>query len=303
LPLETQLALGVRQFEIDLYNDPDGGRFAKPALAERLSEAGQSLEAPVDPTGELTRPGLKVLHVPDIDWRTTCRTFRACLSELKRWSDQHPNHFPILIVLDLKSEGAKIDTGAYQTEILPFGPSEIRSVETEIQSVMTSRDLYTPDQLRNGHGSIRERIVQDGWPALRAFRGKFLFILSNPALVDAYRGGNINLGGRLLFADLEPGDPSAAFVERLDPKDPAIPKLQRDGYIVQTFADYRTTAARTGNPDGLIAALMSGASSISTDYISDDRRFSAYHVELGRRSRYVELRPVGDVGDQSTRAK
>ena len=284
LPLTTQLALGVRQFEIDLYNDPEGGRFARPALAELISASGQQLEAPVDPTGELKSPGLKVLHVPDIDWRSTCPTFRSCLRELKSWSDLHSNHFPIMIVLDLKSEGANIDIGASLTSIIPFGNREIMSVETEILSVLPRQDIYTPDELRDGHENIRDRILKRGWPSLNALRGKFVFILSNSALVDSYRGKNINLVGRLLFADLEPGDPSAAFIERLDPRDPSIHKLQQQGYIVQTFADFQTKASRKSDFKGLNAALESGASSIATDYILDDRRFSTYCVRFGERA-------------------
>ena len=63
------------------------------------------------------------------------------------------------------------------------------------------------------------------------------------------------------------------------------------------FADFRTTASRTGDLDGLNAALASGASSIATDYITDDRRFSNYHVRAGRAGRYV-VRQTGHINDK-----
>jgi hypothetical protein len=286
LPLEAQLELGVRQFELDLYNDPDGGRFAHPTLAEAIIAQGKKLEAPVDPGGELNKPGFKILHIPDVDWRTTCRTFQSCLLELSNWSNHHPAHFPIVIVLDLKSEIVPVARGLPRTPILPFDANSIDKVESAIAEVIARSRIFTPDDLRSNSESVRQRIVDFGWPNISKIRGKFIFVLSNPSLTTAYIGRNPNMKGRLLFADLEPGDPGAAFVERLDPTDQGIQALEKAGYFVQTFADFRTLAARDDNRTGLEAALNSQSNSISTDYITPDRRFSNYRVDIPGRTEY-----------------
>lgn len=61
-PLTTQLEeQGIRQFELDLVADPEGDLFR--------------------PIGA---PGWKVLHIEQVDERSTCETLVACLEEFKR---------------------------------------------------------------------------------------------------------------------------------------------------------------------------------------------------------------------------
>ena len=54
---------------------------------------------------ELIEPGLKILHFPDIDFNTNYLTFKRALSIIKKWSNEHPNHFPIFILIEAKDEG------------------------------------------------------------------------------------------------------------------------------------------------------------------------------------------------------
>ena len=66
LPLREQLDdYGMRALEIDLFNDPAGGRFYNRQGLRFVKRAGG---APTSP--ELLEPGLKVLHVPDFDYQT-----------------------------------------------------------------------------------------------------------------------------------------------------------------------------------------------------------------------------------------
>src|SRR5918994_298968 len=66
-PLPDELDAGVRQIELDVFVDePDGGLYATPALVPLLGLA------PPDPG--LAGPGLKVLHVQEVDYRSTCPT-------------------------------------------------------------------------------------------------------------------------------------------------------------------------------------------------------------------------------------
>ena len=61
--LTRQLDSGVRQLELDIYADTQGGRFAHPFGA---AMAGKDAP-PFDPDGVMRRPGFKVLHLQDID--------------------------------------------------------------------------------------------------------------------------------------------------------------------------------------------------------------------------------------------
>ncbi|MEL6356201.1 MAG: Ca2+-dependent phosphoinositide-specific phospholipase C, partial [Bacteroidota bacterium] len=103
LPLSKQLDLGLRGLEIDVLYDPEGGRYTRPKGLAMLE--GQGKLAQTYDTSELVNPGFKVLHIPDIDFRTHCTTFKGCLSTIKQWSEQHSNHLPIFITLNPKTSG------------------------------------------------------------------------------------------------------------------------------------------------------------------------------------------------------
>ena len=67
-PLDQQLEkLGIRQLELDLFVDPDGGLFANPAVRKILKDQGNDPGLSHDPLGALTKPGLKIIHSPDFD--------------------------------------------------------------------------------------------------------------------------------------------------------------------------------------------------------------------------------------------
>src|SRR4051812_4616502 len=87
ISLTDQLNKGLRNLEIDVQGDPQGGKFAHP----KGLDIAKSEEA-YDPNGEMKKPGFKVFHMIDIDFRTSCYTLQACLAELKKWSDANPDH-------------------------------------------------------------------------------------------------------------------------------------------------------------------------------------------------------------------
>ena len=83
-PLTQQLDSGVRQIELDIFADSQGGRYAHPAGPRMVAEAQLPPDPPFDPEGLMMKPGFKVMHVQDIDYRSVCQPFIACLKEVRR---------------------------------------------------------------------------------------------------------------------------------------------------------------------------------------------------------------------------
>jgi len=65
LPIDEQLDLGLRKLELDIYHDPDGGRYAQPLGNVLLSQYKVSPRL-FDEQGDLSESGFKVFHVQDI---------------------------------------------------------------------------------------------------------------------------------------------------------------------------------------------------------------------------------------------
>ena len=100
LPLDQQFShFGIRQIELDVYYDPDGGIFNH-HLGNIVSKDPISPDFP-----KLIAPGLKVLHFPDIDFQTNYLTFKDALIAVKKWSKNNPYHVPIFILIEAKDDG------------------------------------------------------------------------------------------------------------------------------------------------------------------------------------------------------
>ncbi|TCS17502.1 PAP2 superfamily protein [Caulobacter sp. BK020] len=275
-PLVEQLDAGARQLEIDVVADPRGGLYAKP-----LTALGHGTVLSPNIAAALARPGFKVLHMPDVDFRSSCPTFVACLTEVKAWSKAHPDHVPILILLNAKDGQASLPGGVVP---LPFDEKTFDALDTEIRSVFDNGQLITPDLVRGRRATLREAVLADGWPSLAASRGKVFFALDeSPAKVAAYRGTRRSLEGRAMFVNTDEASPDAAYLTLNDPiaqKD-RIAAAVKAGFIVRTRADVDTWAARNNDVKQRSAALTSGAQYVSTDYLWPDPRFaSGYTVRL-----------------------
>lgn len=264
-PLAVQLEeLGVRQFELDLWVDTEGGRFARPAA--RGGDEGEAID-------QLEAPGIKVLHVPDVDFETTCGTLRGCLEEIAGWSRAHPRHLPVMVLLELKAGRHSGPLGLTTTEPEPWDASALDAMDAEIRSVFEERELITPDQVRGEHATLEEAVLSAAWPRLDAARGRVMFCMDNAGALRAlYRRERPSLEGRVLFTNAEPGSADAAFVKCNDPlgQGERIRELVRAGYVVRTRADAGGEEARANDGRRRAEALASGAHWVSTDYPRPD---------------------------------
>ncbi len=105
-PLDEQLgSQGVRQFELDIWYDGNGG--------------------------------FDVFHVPAVDATSTCATLRDCLDTMRQWSDDNPAHHPLYTLLEVKDEFDAADPGdlldALETEVDASWPEDRRVSPSDVQ--------------------------------------------------------------------------------------------------------------------------------------------------------------------------
>ncbi len=278
VPLQEQFETqGIRQIELDIFHDPQGGLYANHPVREKFGgDAASGIP-------ELDEPGLKVLHVQDIDYETTCYTFVSCLQEIKAWSDSHPGHLPITVLVEAKDTAYPNFLNFDFVVPLEFGTDALNAIDNEIRSVFSREQLIVPDDVRGSFLTLELAVLTQGWPYLSEARGKIMFALDNTSAVrEKYIAGHPSLQGRVLFTDSPAGTPEAAFMKRNDPlANPGdIEDLVKQGYMVRTRADADTVQARSGDTTQRDAALASGAQFISTDYPVPNPDFSDYQVTL-----------------------
>ena len=232
-PIADQLELGLRKLELDFFYEAVSGEF---------------------PVG----------HIQVIDMETSCTSLRACLQEIRQWSDQNPDHVPIWISFNLKDQAIPL---------LPnpqlFTPQALTSIDVIVEEIIGDRLIYPRD------------VVDREWPLLAESRGKILLILDEGGEKrDWYLKG---WQDRPMFVSVDEDHEAAAIMIINDPvRDfDRIRSLVKQGYLVRTRADSGTQEARSNDTVRRNKAFQSGAQAISTDYFLSTNPFdSTYSVSI-----------------------
>ncbi len=113
------------------------------------------------------------------------------------WHNSHPNHLPIIVYIDNKSEA-----GGYKD----FGDR----IDQYLKKYFDESIIYTPKMLYNSkekksedkYNDLCSFVVQKGWPTLYEMRGKVIFCLTgNPSWKKTYADSPNLLTERICFSD------------------------------------------------------------------------------------------------------
>ena len=278
-PLDQQFTAGVRQIELDIFADSEGGRYAHPKGPDAVAAANLPKDPEFDPEGLMKKPGFKVMHLQDFDYRSTCQQLIACLKIVRAWSHSNPKHIPIFILLETKQSDLPPQYQATTPE--KFTSATFDALDAEIRAVFAPNEMITPDQVRGKHATLEEAVLHHEWPTLDAARGKVIFLMDQRPVGPVYLEGHPSLRNRVIFTNAEPGQPDCAFTEQNDGAQETIAALVRKGYLVRTRTDADTKQARTNDTGRREIALASGAQLLSTDYpASEPSQWTGYSVSL-----------------------
>jgi hypothetical protein len=166
LPLSEQFDnYGVRGIEIDINYDPKGGLYSKrklnlfiPIIRQRVKDKG------------MKEPGFKVLHISDVDYETNYLTLKDVLIELKKWSENHPNHSPLFVNIEAKATNPGDESKFLRKlgfkKAIPFDSLAYEKLDQELFSVLSQTNILSPSNLKGNYSSIQKRIQNENWPFL-----------------------------------------------------------------------------------------------------------------------------------------
>lgn len=280
----AQLDMGLRNLEIDVYADSKGGKYAHPRGLDWAKD-----QAPYDVNKEMSKPGFKVFHIQDLDFRSDFLTLKGGLEKLKKWSDAHPDHTPVFITLEAKDDKMK---GKGYSDPEKFTSETFGQLDQVLAEGLGQDKIITPDQVRGKYKTLEAAVLNDNWPLLKKARGKFLFILDQKGdKMELYIKDHPSLKGRILFVNAAAGRPEAGMMIINNAKDTIIPQLIKKGYIIRTRADSDTREARTNDRSNFDAACASGAQIITTDYYLKSTHFKSDYVISFEGGKYFRLNP------------
>ena len=167
IPMPEQLDMGLRNLEIDVYADAKGGKYAHPGGFDEVKA-----QPAFDKDGEMNKPGFKVFHVPDLDFRSSALSFTTALQQLRKWSEANPDHTPVFITLEAKDDSIK-RRGFTQPEV--FTSKTFDELDAVIIENLGKEHIINPDLVRGKYKTLEEAILANKWPKLSQAKGKFLF--------------------------------------------------------------------------------------------------------------------------------
>lgn len=283
-PLTTQLNLGLRLFELDVFYDPEGNLYQNP-LGDAWLFRDESFSA--QHARALQMPGFKVLHAQDVDFRSHCITLAECLSEMVRFSDDNPSHVPIVITFNLKSQAIELPGF---TVPLPFSQTALKALQRTIIDHLGLARIFRPTALQGQWPSLAAAVENNGWPLIETLRGKFLLVLDeSEETLSPYSALLATPGPNIFFKTPPMGHPDAAILILNDPIQQLaeIQQAVSKGYLVRTRADADTLEARLNDSTRRDKAFASGAQLISTDYYQADPRFEGLYEVRFENGGYV----------------
>jgi hypothetical protein len=116
-----------------------------------------------------------VQHIADVDYRTTCVQFVTCLRQVRAWSQAHPEHVPIPIMLELELERGDSRIVNVGVVVAPaWDGAALNALDAEIRSVFEPGEMITPDVVRGRGRTLEQPVLRDGWPKLRDSRSDFV---------------------------------------------------------------------------------------------------------------------------------
>lgn len=231
-PLDQQLDMGVRGFEIDVVNAPDGS--------------------------------FPVVHTPVVDATSNCTPLAQCLQMIRTWSGAHPGHVPIFVLIEPKNDDVDF---VIDPTLRRFDAAGLDQLDKAVRSSLGG-GLITPDSVRGSAKTLRAAVLgRRGWPPLSKTRGKTLVALNTEGGIrNTFLEGHPSLERRAMFVTADEQSPAAAVIKMDDPDEAKIQALVKEGFIVRTRADADLIEARNHDTSRREVALRSGAQIVSTDF-------------------------------------
>lgn len=229
-----------------------GWRYSHLPLDKQLETQGvRQIELDVRYSGGQVVVG----HLPIVDGRSSCRTLKKCLEQVKSWSTRHPSHLPLFVFIEPKEHVSPSNLDG-RLEVL----------DQTIAKVFPRSALLTPRDVVGNASSLKEAVQTQGWPSLESTRGKVAFVLfGRKNHTRAYGQGRPRLEGRLMFTTGTAKDPYAVIASLDNPvaEKKEIDEALSQHMLVRTRAD----SDLKRDPSRREAALASGAHFIGSDFV------------------------------------
>lgn len=260
--------------------EADALKYTNPPITDQLMAGIRSFELDV----RYRKGQFETTHVPLVDNSSTMPLLALGFEEIALWSQHNPNHIPIVILLELKSDWEMLDPTLERLTL-----DHLALLETLAQEVFGDT-LFQPRDVIQGKATMQEALRDEGWPTLQSMLGKVIVVLHAGSLATAYAESDSTLQTKALFPSVYATDSEqvyASFVIHNQPNVEAIQALVSKGLIVRTRMDSELVFQQSE----VDQAWASGAQLLTTDFHPAHQFKTTPYDQLLPSGFYIEPNP------------
>jgi hypothetical protein len=262
---KTGPALG--RFFVGLGENFDEARALKYgylSLTYQLENGIRSMEWDV----RLRHEQFEITHVPIVDNSSVAPTVQLALEELSLFTEHNPNHLPIIIILEIKSDWMMLDPA-----LKDINNEELKQLDQLLEDTL-GNFLYRPSDfihdMQEIHQfestlSMSEVIKNYGWPSIQSLLGKYLFVIHASGYTTPYYEQDTSFNSQAMFLSVYASQierPYASFVVHNTPDVEIIRPLVNQNFIVRTRIDSNLIFEQSR----FQTAIESGAQILTSDF-------------------------------------
>lgn len=237
----------------DSFEEARALKYGNNDLTDQLNHGVRSFELDL----RYRNGEFEVTHVPLVDNSSTAPKFYLALEEILLWSNNNPDHIPILVLLELKSDWMMLDPA-----LSDFTEVELSMLDRAIKEVFGEK-LFSPKEVIGSYADLNQAVTESGWPLLNDLLGKVIFILHPGKYTNTFVELNPDFTTMGMFPAASNTDNSyASFIVHNDPDVALINSLVSRNYIVRTRLDSNLNVSTERFNNG----LLSGAQILTTDF-------------------------------------
>ncbi len=210
--------------------------FEMDTLTEQLEMGVRNVEIDIETLDKDEKIEFKVTHNSLIDNASSAYDFTKALQEIKMWSDNNPNHIPVIIIVEPKSfvieiNGMKKFSLEYAQEL------------DKIVSDTLGDSLLTPKDMLRDYASFKEMRENDDWISLKEAQGKILVLLHDCDVTESYIALDETIKTQNMFPMLRYDDRNESYTSFILENDAwraserKIENIDESNLIVRTRAD------------------------------------------------------------------
>ena len=178
--------------------------FEMDTLTEQLEMGIRNVEIDIETLDKDNKIEIKVTHNSIVDNASSAYDFTKAMEEIKLWSDNNPDHIPVIIIVEPKSFVIEVNG------MKKFSLDYAKEVDKILENTLGD-SLLTPKDMLRDYASFKEMRENDDWLTLKEAQGKILVLLHDCDVTESYIALDESIKTQKMFPMLRYDDRNESY--------------------------------------------------------------------------------------------